>query len=308
MRSGEHSPPLSVTSHATNHQPRVTAPMPGILYLVATPIGNLEDITFRALRILKEVDLVAAEDTRHSRKLFNHFDITTPLTSYFEHNEAQKGEHLLAQLKAGKSVALISDAGTPAISDPGFLLVRRCRDEGIAVLAVPGPSAAIAALAVSGLPTERFAFEGFLPARSKARREALQMLRTEPRTTIFYEAPHRLLATLREIVLEMGAQREVAVARELTKLHEELFRGTAAAAVDHFSAGRVRGEIVLLVAPAAAGAAEPAPGDTVEAALQALRDEGLPLRQAVKQVAKKFGLPGDEVYRRALAIKDQKKG
>lgn len=290
---------------ARPNQSRITVPMPGILYLVATPIGNLEDITFRALRILKEVDLVAAEDTRHSRKLFSHFGIDTPLTSYFEHNEAQKGEHLLAQLKAGKSVAVISDAGTPAISDPGFLLVRRCRDEGIAVLAVPGPSAVIVALSVSGLPTERFAFEGFLPARSKARRDVLQQLRAEPRTTIFYEAPHRLLATLREIVLEMGAEREVAVARELTKLHEELFRGTAAAAVEHFSSGRVRGEIVLLVAPAAAGSMAPAMGDTVEEALRKLRDEGLPLRQAVKQVAKEFGLPGDEVYRRALAMKGE---
>ena len=279
---------------------------PGTLYLVATPIGNLEDMTFRALRILREVDLVAAEDTRHSRKLFSHFGIATPLTSYFEHNEAQKGERLLDQLRAGKSVALISDAGTPAISDPGFLLVRRCRDEGIPVLAVPGPSAVVAALTVSGLPTERFAFEGFLPARSKARREALRQLRAESRTTIFYEAPHRLLATLREICEEMGAGREVAVARELTKLHEELFRGTAAAAVEHFGAGRVRGEIVLLVAPAAAGAAQSAAAvRSVEDSLRTLRDEGLPLRQAVKQVAKEFGLPGDEVYRRALAMKDE---
>jgi 16S rRNA (cytidine1402-2'-O)-methyltransferase len=280
--------------------------MSGTLYLVATPIGNLEDLTFRALRILQEVDLVAAEDTRHSRKLFNHYGISTPLTSYFAHNEAQKGERLLTELRAGKSVALISDAGTPAISDPGFLLVRRCRDEGIAVLAVPGPSAVVAALAISGLPTERFAFEGFLPARSKARREALRQLRTEPRTTIFYEAPHRLPATLREICEELGAERDVAVARELTKLHEELFRGPAKAAVEHFGAGRVRGEIVLLVAPAAAGAAEPATAvATVEASLRKLRGEGLPLRQAVKQVAKEFGLPGDEVYRRALAMKGE---
>jgi 16S rRNA (cytidine1402-2'-O)-methyltransferase len=280
--------------------------MSGTLYLVATPIGNLEDLTFRALRILQEVDLVAAEDTRHSRKLFNHYGISTPLTSYFAHNEAQKGERLLTELRAGKSVALISDAGTPAISDPGFLLVRRCRDEGIAVLAVPGPSAVVAALAISGLPTERFAFEGFLPARSKARREALRQLRTEPRTTIFYEAPHRLPATLREICEELGAERDVAVARELTKLHEELFRGPAKAAVEHFGAGRVRGEIVLLVAPAAAGAAEPATAvSTVEASLRKLRGEGLPLRQAVKQVAKEFGLPGDEVYRRALAMKGE---
>jgi len=280
------------------------APMSGILYLVATPIGNLEDLTFRALRVLKEVDLVAAEDTRHSRKLFNHYGIATPLTSYFEHNEAQKGERLLAQLRAGKSVALISDAGTPAISDPGFLLVRRCREEGITVQAVPGPSAAVAALSISGLPTERFTFEGFLPARSKARREALRQLRQEPRTAIFYEAPHRLLASLRDLAEELGGEREVAVARELTKLHEELFRGPAEAVAAHFAAARVRGEIVLLVAPAAAVKAERE--ETVREALQRLRrDSDLPLRQVVKQVAREFGLPGSEVYRQALELQEE---
>ncbi|MBE0598163.1 MAG: 16S rRNA (cytidine(1402)-2'-O)-methyltransferase, partial [Desulfuromonadales bacterium] len=229
--------------------------MPGTLYLVATPIGNLEDITLRALRLLKEVDLVAAEDTRHSRKLFAHFGITTPLTSYFAHNEREKGEKLLATLREGKAVALISDAGTPAISDPGYLLVRRCREEGIAVTPIPGPSALIAALAASGLPTERFAFEGFLPPRSKPRREALLALAGETRTLLFYEAPHRLAATLADIGTEMGTEREVVVARELTKLHEEFFRGTAAEAARHFGQARVRGEIVLLVAPAAADAA-----------------------------------------------------
>jgi 16S rRNA (cytidine1402-2'-O)-methyltransferase len=281
--------------------------MPGTLYLVATPIGNLEDLTFRALRVLREVDLVAAEDTRHSRKLFAHYGIATPLTSYFAHNEAVKGERLLAALRAGKSVALISDAGTPAISDPGFLLVRRCREEGIAVTAVPGPSALLVALSISGLPTDRFAFEGFLPARSKARREALRRLRGKERTVVFYDAPHRLPATLRELAEELGGGREVAVARELTKLHEELFRGTAAAAAGHFGKERVRGEIVLLVAPAAPGetAAGEAPADTVEAALRKLLGEGVPLRQAVKQAAKACGLPGDEVYRRALAMKGE---
>jgi len=204
-------------------------------------------------------------------------------------------------------VALISDAGTPAISDPGFLLVRRCRDEGIPVLAVPGPSAAIAALAISGLPTERFAFEGFLPSRSKARREVLRQLRSEPRTTIFYEAPHRLPAALREVGEELGEEREVAVARELTKLHEELFRGTAKAAAEHFAAGRVRGEIVLLVAPAAAAAAT-ATSATVEETLRKLREDGLPLRQAVKQAAREFGLPGSEVYKKALAMQEEEKG
>jgi len=289
-----------------SHPFPVTVPMSGTLYLVATPIGNLEDITFRALRILKEVDLVAAEDTRHSRKLFSHYGIGTPLTSYFEHNEAQKGEHLLSQLRAGKQVALISDAGTPAISDPGFLLVRRCRDEGIPVFAIPGPSAVVAALAVSGLPTERFAFEGFLPARSKARREVLRLLRGESRTTIFYEAPHRLLATLREICEEIGSERVLAVARELTKLHEELFRGPAKGAIEHFSVGRVRGEIVLLVAPAEADSAAPAEAaPSVEELLTKLLGEGLPLRQAVKRAAKEFGLPGDEVYRRALSMRKE---
>jgi 16S rRNA (cytidine1402-2'-O)-methyltransferase len=283
--------------------------MSGILYLVATPIGNLEDLTFRALRILKEVDLVAAEDTRHSRKLFSHYGIATPLTSYFEHNEAQKGERLLAQLRAGKSVALISDAGTPAISDPGFLLVRRCRDEGIPVLAVPGPSAVIAALAVSGLPTERFVFEGFLPARSKARRETLRKLQTEPRTTIFYEAPHRLLATLREVLDELGGGTGGGSGPGVDQAARRAVPGGAAAAVEHFGVSRVRGEIVLLVAPVMAGAAEGKISvGSVEDSLRKLLDENLPLRQAVKQVAKEFGLPGDEVYRRAQAMKGQKTG
>jgi 16S rRNA (cytidine1402-2'-O)-methyltransferase len=259
----------------------------------------------RALRVLKEVDLVAAEDTRHSRKLFARYGIATPLTSYFAHNEREKGERLLAALREGKSVALISDAGMPAISDPGYLLVRRCREEGIAVTAVPGPSAVVAALAVSGLCTERFAFEGFLPARPTARREALRSLREEPRTLVFYEAPHRLAAALRDVAAEMGSEREVAVARELTKVHEELFLGSAAAAVERFGGERVRGEIVLLVAPPAEGkgGGEDARAGSVEESLRKLVAEGLPPRQAVKQVAKEFGLPGDEVYRVWLEIK-----
>lgn len=279
--------------------------MSGTLYLVATPIGNLEDITLRALRVLKEVDLVAAEDTRHSRKLFSRYGIATPLTSYFAHNEREKGERLLAALREGKSVALISDAGMPAIADPGYLLVRRCREEGLAVTAVPGPSALVAALAVSGLPSDRFAFEGFLPARAKARREALRALRGEPRTLLFYEAPHRLAAALKDVAAEMGGEREVAVARELTKVHEELFCGSAREAADYFGRERVRGEIVLLVAPAVEGKAveAQAPGGSVEESLRKLIAEGLPPRQAVKQVAKEFGLPGDEVYRRWLEVK-----
>ncbi|MEJ2201708.1 MAG: 16S rRNA (cytidine(1402)-2'-O)-methyltransferase, partial [Desulfuromonadaceae bacterium] len=169
----------------------------GTLYLIATPIGNLEDITLRALRILKEVDLVAAEDTRHSRKLFNHYGINTPLTSFFQHNEAAKGERILELLREGKSVGLISDAGTPAISDPGYLLVCRCREEGLPLTAVPGPSAVVTALSLAGLPVTQFAFEGFLPAKAAARREQLAALKAETRRTVaFYDAPHRLLAAL----------------------------------------------------------------------------------------------------------------
>lgn len=279
--------------------------MSGTLYLVATPIGNLEDVTLRALRILKEVDLVAAEDTRHSRKLFSHYGIATSLTSYFQHNEASKGERLLEALRQGRSVALISDAGTPAISDPGFLLVRRCREEGIAVVAVPGPSAVIAALSVSGLETERFCFEGFLPAKSGARRQALARLREEPRTAVFYEAPHRLPAALRDLIAELGEEREVAVARELTKVHEELFRGSAAAALAHFAVGRVRGEIVLLVAPAPEAKPQ---GSLREALVQGLRESGLSPREVVKQVAREFRLSGSAVYREYLKLKEEEEG
>lgn len=275
---------------------------PGTLYLVATPIGNLEDLTFRALRILQEVDLIAAEDTRHSRKLCNHYGIRTPLTSYFAHNEQEKGERLLQILAEGRSVALITDAGTPAISDPGYLLVRRCRDAGLPVAAVPGPSAVIAALSVAGLPSERFAFEGFLPAKSAARRKTLRALQGEPRTTVFYEAPHRLAAALGDVVVELGPQRELAVARELTKVHEELFRGSAAAALAHFGQiERVKGEIVLLIGPAA----DTAPEETVEEALHRWRrDTDLPMRAIVKEVARQFNLPGSEVYRRSLQLKE----
>lgn len=278
-----------------------TTARPGTLYLVATPIGNLEDLTLRALRILQEVDLVAAEDTRHSRKLFSHYGIKTPLTSYFQHNEATKGETLIRALRDGRSVALISDAGTPAISDPGFALVRRCHEEGIPVSAVPGPSALIAALSMAGLPTERFAFEGFLPAKPAARRQALRELRGERRTLVFYEAPHRLPAALRDVRVELGDLREVAVVRELTKLHEELFRGTAAQACEHFRE-KVKGEIVLLIGPAP----EEAPKESVREALRRWRAEtDLPMREIVKRVAKEHGLPGSEVYKESLALRDE---
>ncbi len=273
----------------------------GTLYLVATPIGNLEDISQRALRILQQVDLVAAEDTRHSRKLFNHYGIGTPLTSYFQHNEAAKGEQLVQALLGGKNVALISDAGTPAISDPGCLLVQRCHEIGIPVSAIPGPSALIAALSMAGLPTKRFAFEGFLPARTHARRQLLRSLRNEMRTLVFYEAPHRLAAALQDVRMELGEERPVAVVRELTKVHEELFRGSAAEACVHF-AGKVRGEIVLLIGPPEATA----PEESVREALKRWRQEtDLPLSKIARKLARDYGLSGSDVYREALALQDE---
>ncbi|MDZ4184490.1 MAG: 16S rRNA (cytidine(1402)-2'-O)-methyltransferase [Desulfuromonadales bacterium] len=274
--------------------------MSGTLYLVATPIGNLEDITLRALRILKEVDLIACEDTRHSRKLLNHYGISTTLTAYHQHNEEPKAEKLVEKLQDGKSIALISDAGTPGISDPGYRIVVACRNANLQVVAIPGPSAVISALAISGLPTDAFVFAGFLPAKSTARREALTRLRAEQRTTLFYEAPHRLGETLAEIVEELGAEREVAVARELTKIHEELVRGRAEEVQQHFAAKEIKGEIVLLVGPATAAET---PTVTVKEALAQLLAEGMLLRAAVKQVAKAYGLPGDEVYKEALSLR-----
>lgn len=275
----------------------------GTLFLVATPIGNLEDITLRALRILKEVDLIACEDTRHSRKLLNHYGITTALTAYHQHNEEPKAEQLVAKLQDGKSIALISDAGTPGISDPGYRIVVACRNVGLTVVAVPGPSAVISALAISGLPTDAFVFAGFLPSKSTARREALARLRAESRTTLFYEAPHRLSETLAEIVVELGTEREVAVARELTKMHEELIRGRAGEVQRHFAETEIRGEIVLLIGPATD---DGTPTMTVKEALAQLLDEGTQLRTAVKQVAKAYGLPGDEVYKEALSLQSSR--
>jgi len=270
-----------------------------MLYLVATPIGNLEDMTFRAVRILKEVDLIACEDTRHSRKLLQHYGIDTRLTSFFEHNERDKGEMLLAELQQGKKLALISDAGTPAISDPGYRLVRRCWESDIPVSIVPGAQAAVSALAVSGLPTDRFAFEGFLPQRHKARRELLEGLGSETRALIFYEAPHRLLASLQDLA-EICPQREVVVVRELTKLHEEVCRGTAGQLIERWQEEKVRGEIVLLLGPAP----ESGPEVDLDTALQAALETGRPIKEISRELAKVYGLSGSEIYARALVLKE----
>ncbi len=273
----------------------------GTLYVVATPIGNLEDITYRAVRILSEVNLVAAEDTRHSRKLFARFDIHKPLISYHDHNEQQRQEELLRRLQAGEDIALISDAGTPCIADPGYRLIASCHAAGITVVPIPGPSAIIAALSAAGVSTERFAFEGYLPQRAKARADLLRQLIGEQRTLIFYEAPHRLAATLADLVDIMGAERLLVVARELTKLYEEFFRGTAEDAVKRFNLQPARGELVLIIPPSSQG-----PQMNVRDALRKLLSESdLSRREAVKLIASEYGLPGSDVYRESLSLNEE---
>jgi 16S rRNA (cytidine1402-2'-O)-methyltransferase len=273
----------------------------GTLYVVATPIGNLEDITYRAVRILGEVDLVAAEDTRHSRKLFAHFGIHKPLVSYHDHNEQQRQEELVRRLQTGENIALISDAGTPCIADPGYRLVASCHAAGITVVPIPGPSALITALSAAGVSTERFAFEGYLPQKAKARADLLRHLNGEQRTLVFYETPHRLAATLADLVEIMGADRPLVVARELTKMYEEFFRGTAAEAVSRFTLEPARGELVLVLPPSTQG-----PQMNVRDALRKLLEEGdLSRRDAVKLIAKEYGLPSSDVYRESLSLTEE---
>ena len=218
----------------------------GILYVVATPIGNLEDLTLRALRVLKEVSLVACEDTRRTRGLLTHFDIHAPVTSYFEHNKVTKGQAILQALREGRSVALVTDAGTPGISDPGFLLVQAAREAGIAVVPVPGPSAVVAALSAAGVPADRFVFDGFLPVKPGRRIHRLQALRDFEMTIVCYESPHRVLASL-EAIAQVFGDADIVVGRELTKQFEEIARGTAAGLREHFAAGPVRGEFTLII-------------------------------------------------------------
>lgn len=270
----------------------------GTLYVVATPIGNLEDITYRAVKVLSEVDLVAAEDTRHSRKLFARFGIQKPLLSYHDHNERQRYEALLERLCAGEDIALISDAGTPCIADPGYRLIAACRTSGVPVVPVPGASALVAALSASGVATDRFIFEGYLPSRAKARSDLLKRLAGEQRTLVFYETPHRLLAALDDLSVVFGPSCQVVIARELTKRHEEFFKGTLEDAVAHFSCRPVKGEIVLIVPPDARG-----PRINARDALGQLLEEGsLSRREAVKLIAREYGLPVSDVYRESLSL------
>jgi 16S rRNA (cytidine1402-2'-O)-methyltransferase len=271
--------------------------MSGQLYLVATPIGNLEDITYRAVRVLREADLIACEDTRHTRKLLDHYGIQKPTISYHEHNEAERSEELASRLLAGATIALVSDAGMPLVSDPGYRLVRAAIECGVPVYAIPGPSAALTALAASGLPSDSFHFGGFLPVKPGQRAKVLEALAEEQATLIFYEAPHRILEALEAVEAALGP-RPVVVARELTKLHEEYLRGTAAEIRAQLAArDSVKGEITLLIGKAAA----PLPDDTpIEDAVQALITGGAARMDAIKQVARRRGLSKREVYDQLL--------
>lgn len=267
--------------------------MNGTLYLVATPIGNLEDITLRALRILREADLIACEDTRHTRKLLDHYGIQKPTISYHEHNERERAEELVEKLLSGTSIALVSDAGTPLVSDPGYRLVARAVECGIAVDPIPGPSAALTALAASGLATDAFHFGGFLPPKAGQRRKTLQKLKTEPVTLIFYEAPHRALETLADIQEIFGVRR-IVVARELTKIHQEFLRGTAEEVRRLAAARPLKGEITLLVAKADAATPDDTP---IPEAVAARMREGLSRMEALKIVARERGLAKRDLYR-----------
>ena len=267
--------------------------MPAALYLVATPIGNLEDITLRALRVLREAGLIACEDTRQTGKLLAHFDIDRPMLSYHEHNEAARTRELLAKLEAGASVALVSDAGTPLVSDPGYRLVTAAIAAGIPVIPIPGASAVLGALSAAGLPTDAFRFCGFLPAKTSQRRKVLEQLRAESCTLVFYEAPHRILETLADIGAVLG-DRPVVVARELTKLHEEFLRGTAEEVRIQLAARpSIKGEITLVV-----GKGTPEAATTpVDEAVRELEQQGVPRMDAIKQVARERGLSKREVYK-----------
>ena len=274
--------------------------MSGTLYLVATPIGNLDDFSPRAVETLRAVDFIAAEDTRVSVKLLNRFDIRKPLVSYHEHNHITAGQSVLRRLLSGENCALVTDAGTPAISDPGEDLVKLCAENGVTVTAIPGCCAAVNALAVSGLPTGRFAFEGFLTVNKKSRRERLEALRTEERTLIFHEAPHKLRATLADLREAFGAERRIALCREMTTLHEETLRMTLGEAVDYYERETPRGEYVLVVEGAAPVVETAASlSDAVEEVLQRRRD-GERLKDAASEVARRTGFPKNQLYAAAL--------
>jgi 16S rRNA (cytidine1402-2'-O)-methyltransferase len=274
--------------------------MSGILYIVATPIGNLEDISLRALRLLKEVDLIAAEDTRHTRILLSHYDIRTPLTSYHEHNEKTQAPKLVQRLQYGESIALVSDAGTPAISDPGYRLLVEAFRAGIQVIPIPGPSAMATVLSASGLPTDRFVFEGFLPPRKQERETKLQALRYESRTIVFYEAPHRLKESLADMRRIFG-DREIVIAREVSKVHEEFLRGSIEAVISQLAEREVKGEITIVV-HGSTGPAEISE-EELTAEIRRLVDEGVGVKQISDVLGERYQRAKREVYQMALRLK-----
>lgn len=279
--------------------------MAGILYLVATPIGNLEDMTFRAVRTLSEVDLIAAEDTRNSIRLLNHFEIKTPMTSYHEYNKIEKAYQLVAKMREGKNIALITDAGTPGISDPGEDIVRICYEEGIPVTSLPGAAACITALTMSGLPTRRFAFEAFLPKDKKEHQAVLEELKTETRTIIIYEAPHHLVRTLQELHDTLGGDRRFTICRELTKRHEEKLQMTLADSLSYYEVNEPRGEYVLIIA----GRSREEMKKEEQAGWEALsleehmahyESQGIDRKEAMKRVAKDRGVSKRDIYQALL--------
>lgn len=277
----------------------------GTLYVCATPIGNLGDITVRVLEVLREADLIAAEDTRHSRKLLVHFGISTPLTSYHQHNEKGKAQELVRRLQGGEAIALISDAGMPGISDPGQEVIRLCLEEKVPVDVLPGPNAGITALVLSGLPSEHFLFHGFLPAPQGARKREIEGYAKLPFTQIFYEAPHRLVDTLTNL-LEICGEREAVVVRELTKLHQTVHRGQLASLLAEFEATPPRGEICILLAPYKEQPAQGGPEEWQKEVEEGIK-QGLLPKEAMKHVAQKYGISKREVYQATLEGKENKK-
>ena len=276
--------------------------MPGMLYLVPTTIGNLSDISVRCRETLEQADFIAAEDTRVSLKLLNHLGIKKSLVSYYEHNKAFKGNVIVDRILAGETCALVSDAGSPAISDPGEDLVKQCAEAGITVCAIPGPCAAITALSISGQATGRFTFEGFLSTAKKSRREHLESLLNEQRTMIFYEAPHKLLTTLEDMAAAFGPDRPISLCRELTKLHEEVIRTTLGGAVDLYTQQPPKGEFVLVLAGAEPKVQEAATPEDAAKRVAALMEGGMSRKDAIKQAAQELNLPKNVVYDAALEI------
>jgi 16S rRNA (cytidine1402-2'-O)-methyltransferase len=274
------------------------------LYLVATPIGNLEDITLRALRVLKESDLIACEDTRQTQKLLNHYGITTRTTSYHEHNEAESAQKLLGDLKQGMRIAVVTDAGVPGISDPGFRLISLAIEQGTAVIPIPGAAAVVTALVASGLPTDSFRFNGFLPAKSGQRKQALESIRASTRTQIFYEAPHRVKESVEDIVEVLGPERHIVIARELTKIHEEFLRGSAGEIFETLNArGDIKGEITLLIGKAAENNRTTSRVTISERLQQIVSEEKLDEKAALKRIAKEMGISKSEAYRELQRLK-----